>query len=159
MDIAFLFVVVVFALSDTWRTLASLACMFSGTLTTCAQALNTISVILIKEYNLEPKKGALQPNRTVVITLGTRLLWSLLDDRSRWGTTPEFKWQGWRKEFFGFEFSIPQNFGKYLFLVALFKKVFWGVLKTNVSIFVLFEIFNTAEAFEISRPLLVNPCR
>ena len=63
------------------------------------------------------------------------------------------------RNFFGFEFSIPQNFGKYLFLVALFKKVFWGVLKTNVSIFVLFEIFNTAEAFEISRPLLVNPCR
>ena len=158
MDIAFLFVVVVFALSDTWRTLASLACMFSGTLTTCAQALNTISVILIKEYNLEPKKGALQPNRTVIITLGTRLLWSLLDDRSRWGT-PEFKWQGWRKEFF---WVWIFNFGKFwqvFVLVALFKKVFLGVLKTNVSIFVLFEIFNTAEAFEISHLLLVNSCR
>ena len=45
--------------------LASLACTFSGTLTTCAQALIAlISVILIKEYHLEPKKGALQANRT-----------------------------------------------------------------------------------------------
>ena len=63
------------------------------------------------------------------------------------------------RNLFGFEFSISENFGKYLFLVALFKKVFWGVLKTNVSIVVLFEIFNTAKAFEISRPLLVNSCR
>ena len=63
------------------------------------------------------------------------------------------------RNFFGFEFSISENFGKYLFLVALFKKVFWGVLKTNVSILVSFEIFNTAEAFEISRLLLVNSCR
>ena len=77
MDIAFLFVVVVFALSDTWRTLASLACMFSGTSTTCAQALNTISVILIKEYNLEPKKGALQPNRTLIISFVVVAGWPL----------------------------------------------------------------------------------
>jgi len=47
---------------------ASLAWTFSGTSTTCAQALNTISVMLIKEYNLEPMKGALQPNRTLIIS-------------------------------------------------------------------------------------------
>ena len=99
--------------------------MFSGTLTTCAQALNTISVILIKEYNLEPKKGALQPNRTVIITLGTRLLWSLLDDRSRW-VLRNLSGRDDERNCFGFEFSISENFGKYLFLVALFKKVFLG---------------------------------
>lgn len=67
---------------------------------------------------------------------------------------------GMTKEIFmGLNFQFRNIFGKYLFLVALFKKVFCGVLKTNVSIFVLFEIFNTAEAFEIYRPLLVNPCR
>lgn len=75
------------------------------------------------------------------------------------GGTPELSGRDDERNFYGFEFSISENFGKYLFLVALFKNVFCGVLKTNVSIFVLFEIFNTAEAFKISRPLLVNPCR
>ena len=150
MDIAFLLFVVVFALSDTWRTLASLACMFSGTSTTCAQALNTISVI--KEYILEPKKGVLQPNRTLIISFVVVAGWPLQVGYSG------IKWQGWRKKFF---WVWIFNFGKFwqVFVVGSFKKVFCGVLKTNVSIFVLFEIFNTAEAFEISRPLLVNPCR
>ena len=80
MDIAFLLVVV-----DV-RWLRSL--VFSGASTTCAQALIAlISVILIKEYNLEAEKGALQANRTLIISF------VLVADSSRWGTQ-EFKWQG-----------------------------------------------------------------
>ena len=56
--------------------------------------------------------------------------------------------------FLGFEFSISENLGKYLFLVALSKKLFWGILKTNVSIFVLFEIFCCYSKFSIPQRLL-----
>ena len=59
---------------------------------------------------------------------------------SHGGGTPDFKWQGWSKDFFGFEFSISgffrkENFGKLFFWVAWFKWGFFGVFKTNVCIF------------------------
>lgn len=43
------------------------------------------------------------------------------------GGTPELSGRDDERNFYGFEFSISENFGKYLFLVALFKKVFCGV--------------------------------